>query len=230
MATPLTPDAFLKALKAEGVQVVEHSGWRTHNRNHVGAWGPVNGVMLHHTAGTSSVTFCLEGTRELPGPLCVGVIGKDGRFHLVGYGRTNHAGSGSSAVLDAVIGEDPLPKPGPDAVDGNARFYGFEIENRGDGKDPYPSAQLDAVARVAAAICRAHRWTEASVIGHKEWTRRKIDPSFSMPDMRARIGDRLGGKPKPPSKPSATVEQRLAALEKTVRDQGARLAALEKRA
>ena len=31
------------------------------------------------------------------------------------------------------------------AVDGKARFYGFECVNRGDGKDPWPAAQLDAM-------------------------------------------------------------------------------------
>ncbi|MBR7679255.1 N-acetylmuramoyl-L-alanine amidase, partial [Streptomyces daliensis] len=77
-------------------------------------------------------------------------------------------------------------------------FYGFEIENRGDGRDPYPTAQLDAVERLSAALCRAHGWSAASVIGHKEWTRRKIDPSFSMPGMRDRIGARIGTAPSTP--------------------------------
>ncbi|MDQ0992022.1 peptidoglycan-binding protein [Streptomyces sp. V3I7] len=197
MATPLTADAFTRALRGEGVHFVEHGTWKTHNRNHMGPWGPVHGVMLHHTAGTSSLTLCRDGTAALPGPLCTGLIAKDGTVHLVGYGRTNHAGSGSTAVLDAVVAERTPPPPGPDAVDGNARFYGFEIENLGNGRDPYPAAQLAAAERVSAAICRAHGWSAASVIGHKEWTRRKIDPSFSMPGMRTRIEARLGVKPVP---------------------------------
>lgn len=56
MATPLTPDALVRALRAEGVVVREHGAWRTHNRNHKGPWGPVNGVMLHHTAATSTAS------------------------------------------------------------------------------------------------------------------------------------------------------------------------------
>ncbi|MFJ9176748.1 peptidoglycan-binding protein [Streptomyces sp. NPDC102360] len=123
--------------------------------------------------------------------------------HLVGHGRTNHAGSGSSAVYAAVRAERALPSPpGPDAVDGNTHFYGFEIENLGNGRDPYPSAQLAAVERLSAALCRAHGWTAASVIGHKEWTRRKIDPSFSMSGMRTRIGTRLGTLPVPAPPPA----------------------------
>ncbi|MGA5507587.1 peptidoglycan-binding protein [Streptomyces umbrinus] len=198
MATPLTADALARALRGEGVALSEHSNWRTHNRNHKGPWGPVHGVMLHHTAGTDSLRLCRDGTAALPGPLCVGLITKDGTLHLLGYGRTNHAGSGSTAVLDAVRAEkSPLPAPGPDAVDGNARFYGFEIENLGNGRDPYPAAQLAAVERLSAAVCRAHGWSAASVIAHKEWTRRKIDPSFPMAVMRARIDALLGDKPAP---------------------------------
>lgn len=196
MATPLTADAFARALRGEGVAVSEHANWRTHNRNHQGAWGPVHGVMLHHTAGTDSLRLCRDGTAALPGPLCIGLIAKDGTVHLLGYGRTNHAGSGSAAVLEAVRAEkSPLPAPGPDTVDGNARFYGFEIENLGNGRDPYPSAQLAAAERLSAAVCRAHGWSAASVVAHKEWTRRKIDPSFSMDGTRARVAARLGLKP-----------------------------------
>ncbi|MFF3643089.1 peptidoglycan-binding protein [Streptomyces sp. NPDC002564] len=196
MATPLTPDALVRALRGEGVRTREHGDWRTHNRNHMGPWGPVHGVMLHHTAGRDSLALCRRGMPDLPGPLCIGLITKDGTLHLVGYGRTNHAGSGSTAVLDAVRTAKSLPsRPGPDAVDGNARFYGFEIENLGTGHDPYPAAQLDTVERLSAALCRAHGWTGASVIAHKEWTRRKIDPSFSMPVMRGRVARRLGSAP-----------------------------------
>ncbi|UXY28838.1 peptidoglycan-binding protein [Streptomyces sp. HUAS TT20] len=202
MATPLTPDALVRALRAKGVVVREHGNWRTHNRNHKGPWGPVHGVMLHHTAGSDSLRLCLEGTPTLPGPLCAGLVAKDGTVHLVGWGRTNHAGSGSAAVLAAVVAErTPPPAPGPDAVDGNAHFYGFEIENLGTGHDPYPPAQLDAVERLSAALCRAHGWSAASVIGHREWTRRKIDPSFPMPGMRSRIDARLGPRPTPDATP-----------------------------
>ncbi|MFT9821241.1 hypothetical protein, partial [Lysinibacillus sp. NPDC056185] len=75
MATPLTAATFLAALRAEGVTVVEVGAWRTHNRNHMGAWGPVNGVVIHHTVtkGTAStVGMCRDGYTDLPGPLCHG--------------------------------------------------------------------------------------------------------------------------------------------------------------
>ncbi|WP_063762071.1 MULTISPECIES: N-acetylmuramoyl-L-alanine amidase [Streptomyces] len=201
MAAPLSADQFLAALRSEGVRVKEYAGWRTYNRNHKGPWGPVHGVMLHHTAGTNSLRTCIEGqSAEVPGPLCIGLIDKSGLVHLIGYGRTNHAGKGSSAVLAAAKADAAPPaRPGPDELDGNPHFYGFEIENRGDGTDPYPTAQLDASERVSAAICRAHAWTANSAIGHGEWTRRKVDPSFSMAGMRDRIARRLRGTTTPPT-------------------------------
>ncbi|MEU7279655.1 N-acetylmuramoyl-L-alanine amidase [Streptomyces sp. NPDC045431] len=195
MATPLSANSFLDALRDEGLTVVEVGGWRTHNRNHKGPWGPVHGVMLHHTAskgGEQTVRVCREGRPGLPGPLCHGVITKDGRVHLVGYGRANHAGKGDDDVLRAVIAERPLPRDNEGNRDGNRYFYGFECENLGDGEDPWPAVQLEAIEKAAAAICRRHGWSARSVIGHKEWQPGKIDPrGFSMNTMRTRIQERL---------------------------------------
>ncbi|MGS2586212.1 peptidoglycan-binding protein [Streptomyces hebeiensis] len=202
MATPLTADKLLRALRDEGLEVVEHRSWRTHNRNHKGVWGPVNGVMIHHTvsSGTrSSVELCYNGHSTLPGPLCHGVIAKDGSVHLVGNGRANHAGLGDDDVLRAVINESALPADNEANTDGNRHFYGFECVNLGDGKDPWPTAQLLAIEKAAAAVCRAHGWTQRSVIGHKEWQPGKIDPrGFTMDSMRARIAGRLGRRPDGP--------------------------------
>ncbi|MFE4679178.1 N-acetylmuramoyl-L-alanine amidase, partial [Streptomyces sp. NPDC056723] len=75
MAAPLSAAQFIAALRAEGVKVVEVGNWRTHNRNSKGAWGPVHGVMIHHTVtkGTAAtVKLCRDGRSDLPGPLCHG--------------------------------------------------------------------------------------------------------------------------------------------------------------
>lgn len=196
MSSPMSASAFLAALKKEGLTVVEVGDWRSHNRNHKGPWGPVNGVMIHHsvTKGTdATVKMCRDGHPDLPGPLCHGVIAKDGRVHLVGYGRTNHAGMGDDDVLRAVVAEKKrLPHDNEANTDGNRHFYGFECENLGDGEDPWPDAQLEAIEKVSAAICRHHGWTARSVIGHREWQPGKVDPKgFAMGDMRDRIHDRL---------------------------------------
>jgi hypothetical protein len=199
MATPLTAGKLLKALRDEGLVVHEVREWRTHNRNAQGAWGPLNGVMIHHTVteGTAgSVDLCYDGHASLPGPLCHGVIDKKGEIHLVGNGRANHAGRGDGDVLRAVVNEAELPPDNAADTDGNPHFYGFECINLGDGEDPWPEEQKVAIEKVSAAICRAHGWNERSVIGHKEWQPGKVDPrGFTMDSMRARIKKRLAKEP-----------------------------------
>jgi hypothetical protein len=220
MSEPLSADRLLRALRDEGVTVVEEPGWRTHNRNARGPWGPVHGVMIHHTVtrGTAnSVRIVRDGYSGLPGPLCHGMIAKSGAVHLIGWGRTNHGGLGDPDVLRAVIAERPLPADDQATVDGNRHFYGFECVNAGDGEDPWPDAQLLAIERASAALCRAHGWGALSVLGHLEWQPGKPDPrGFTMPSMRDRIAARLGqavpSKPLPtPSRPVVDLSRLVAA-------------------
>ncbi|WP_326764343.1 N-acetylmuramoyl-L-alanine amidase [Streptomyces sp. NBC_01591] len=232
MANPLSAAAVLAALRAEGVRVVEVGNWRTHNRNSKGPWGPVNGSIVHHTVakGTAAtVRIARDGYADLPGPLCHGMIAKDGRVHLVGWGRTNHAGGGDPKVLEQVTAESYGARPTPptrgnsNGIDGNARYYGWECENLGDGKDPWPKAQYDAIVRVQAALCRAHGWSAKSVIGHLEWSSDKVDPrGFSMSQLRADVAERLKHPaswppgqttPTPPKEtPMSTTDDRVKAL------------------
>lgn len=198
MATPLTADQIVQRLKAEGVTLREKTGWRTHNRNSSSRpWGPVNGITIHHTAGRDSLALCWSGTSSLPGPLCHTHLAKDGIATMVGHGRTNHAGTFAQNAYDAVVKESSThPRPSAsEPVDGNRHFYGIEIENLGDGKDAYPTVQYQAAVRWAAAICRAHGWSANSVIGHKEGTTRKIDPSFDMDTFRDAVDARLAHDP-----------------------------------
>ncbi|MFD4786604.1 N-acetylmuramoyl-L-alanine amidase [Streptomyces sp. NPDC058459] len=246
MAPPLTAAQILAALRAEGLTVHEVKSWRTHSRAGHGAWGPLNGVMMHHTAGVSGmVDYCYNGNTDLPGPLCHGVIDKKGEVWLVSSGRANHAGGGDPAVLAAVVAENYAVRPpathqhqgSAGAVDGNPHFYGFECVNLGDGKDPWPAAQVQAMVRAGTALCRAHKWGAKSVIGHKEWSDWKSDPAgpaVAMPTLRGYIKAALAAKPgtwtltpaKPPAPPTPTpprtTEQRLTDIEK-------RLTALEKK-
>lgn len=208
MSTPMSAATFMAALKAEGVDVVEVGDWEHHNRNSKGPWGPVNGVVIHHTVTkgtTNTVNICRDGYSGLPGPLCHGVIAKSGKVYLVGYGRANHAGLGDPDVLAAVIAEREAPTDNEASVDGNRHFYGFECENMGDGKDPWPAAQLEAIERVSAAICRKHGWGELSIIGHLEWQPGKSDPrGFTMDSMRNRVRARLAADPTKPTPPPST--------------------------
>jgi hypothetical protein len=215
MASALAADRLLAALRAEGVRVVEYRDWRTHRRPATaGTFGEINGVMIHHTvtSGTaSSVELCYNGHSSLPGPLCHGVIAKDGTVYLISNGRANHAGLGDDDVLRAVQNEDydrdQLLVPNEANTDGNRHFYGFECINLGDGKDPWPEAQRDAIVRASAAILRAYGgpaqgWTARSVIGHKEWQPGKVDPrtgtggvDVSPPVLRRLVDERLAHPP-----------------------------------
>lgn len=201
MAFPVSPTKALKAFKKEGIKVEPFGDWSKHNRQGHGPWGPVHGVMLHHTAtsGTrASLQACYDGRPGLPGPLCHGVIDKDGTLYLTGWGRCNHAGLGDAGVLRAVIREAPLPKKQFTTVDGNSRFYGFECINLGNGKDPWPEVQIEAMVRASAALCRLHKWGAngaTSVISHEEWQVGKIDPRGpgfpGMREIRSRVAKRL---------------------------------------
>jgi len=198
MATPLTADRMLAALHAEGLAVHEHAGWRTHGRDDETGktFGPVIGVLIHHTAGHGDREVCFNGRPDLPGPLCHAWLGKTDGLWLLGNGRTNHAGSVDLDVLNALRGEvSPLPVDDQANADGNDVLYGLEIENLGDGDDPYPAVQYDEAVRWAAAICRVHGWSEKSVAGHKEVQPGKVDPSFDMDAFRAAVAARLAHTP-----------------------------------
>jgi len=222
MAPPMSAPAFLKALEGEGLIVVQVGDWRDHNRNHKGPWGPVHGVMIHHTVTkgtTATVRIVKDGYAGLPGPLCHGMIAKDGRVHLVGYGRANHAGLGDPDVLAAVIAERSLPADNEASTDGNRHFFGFECENLGDGDDPWPDAQIEAIVRVGTAICRHYGWNERSVIRHLDWQPGKVDPrgpGMDWDNIERRIAKRLGTKPSTtprptPSRPVVDLSQLVAA-------------------
>lgn len=210
MAKPISDNRLVKILKDQGLDIKEFRSWRSHSRNHKGAWGPINGVMVHHTVtkGESSTADILyDGHSSLPGPLCHFGIMKSGKVYLISNGRANHAGLGDDNVLDAVIDERGLPRDNEANTDGNSRFYGLECENLGNGRDPWPEKQLLAIEKVCAAICLEYGWNARSVIGHLEWQPGKIDPrGFSMNHMRDRVQRRIDaikrGDKDPAPKPS----------------------------
>jgi LysM repeat protein len=212
IATPMTASQIKAQLKKWGVPFKEYKNWATHNRNHVGKWGPVNGFMVHHTGSDSTDQRALlyNGISGLPGPLCHFGLAQDGTVHLVGWGRANHAGAGDPDVLNAVINENYGANPPVDnqsSVDGNARFYGVEIWYSGSHK--MTDKQYATLRKLAAAILDFHKWTEKSVIGHGEWgSPGKWDPGISsgkmmnMATVRSDIKATLSGKATAPAKPA----------------------------
>jgi hypothetical protein len=181
-------------LRSVGITVNEAQGWRT--RTASGPFEPV-GVMMHHTVGVG------------PGALADIVahtkanffVDRAGVLTVVAAGRANHAGKGAQRVLDDTrAGIAPTGTAAsrglPDALIGNGHYYGFENENRGDGVQPWPPAQMDTMVKAAAALCRRHGWTANRVVAHKEWTSRKIDPAgFEMSTLRASVATALTPRP-----------------------------------
>jgi hypothetical protein len=180
---------------AAGLPVNEVANWPTRSRP--GSFNPI-GIMMHHTVetGPGSLTSVIKGRTsptKLEGPLANFHVQRDGVLNIVSGGRANHAGTGAQQVLDEVnAGIAPSDTAArrrlPNGPGGNAFFYGFENENRGDGVQPWPEVQLDTMARAAAALCQRHCWSTNRVISHAEWTSRKVDPrGINMNDFRARV-------------------------------------------
>lgn len=228
MATPLTPQEWLVRLHAEGVTTAEHPGWRDHERDAATGktFGPVHGILIHHTAATSSLAVVYGGRPDLPGPLAHAHLAKTGVCTMTSAGRANHAGLAAKNAYDAILAEStvhPKPSKASGTVDGNDSLYGIEIENLGTGRDPYPDVQYQAAVRWATAICRAHGWGADSIAGHKETSvEGKVDPSFDMRLFRAAVDERLehaaswspGTVPPAPKPP--TIEEQITALDRRV--------------
>jgi peptidoglycan hydrolase-like protein with peptidoglycan-binding domain len=182
-----------QVLRAAGLTVREAPGWESRGTT---TFNPV-GVMWHHTAtGTnwtdqSLTNFLVNGRQDLAGPLCHLQLNRDGSYVVIAAGRANHAGSGSW----------------PGITTGNTSFIGIEAANNGVGEE-WPAAQLDAYHRGTAAIVKHINGSVDNVIGHKEWTKRKIDPrGIDMDNARSRVAQLLT-EPGGPQAPSAPVAPR----------------------
>lgn len=177
---PISASRYLEIMRAEGLDVSGYGNWRTHGRQEATGktFGPVNGVVIHHTAGRNSLALCYNGITGLPGPLCHNHLAKNGHHSILSVERANHAGTFAANAHQAVLNESPVhPRPSSsEPIDGNDHYYGLEIENLGDNVDFYPWVQYVAAVKWATAICREQGWNQDSVIGHKEGTTRKIDP------------------------------------------------------
>lgn len=188
MANPLDPNRLVAEWRNRGLDIFENSGWQTHNRDAGRAPFQPNGIMIHHTGGdttnpdlyASKSGVLWVGRPDLPGPLCLAGVGMNARIYMQGFGRTNHAGTGDSSVLNAVINEtvpmDRELRPSKNDVDGNSRFYGFEVMY--SGGHPMSAIGYRAVVLASAIICKLHGWSARSIIGHREWTNTKPDPGY----------------------------------------------------
>lgn len=204
MPTVPTAREFVEALRDWGCDPYPaHDDWATWCRP--GVWQPI-GVIHHHTGGGNTVLtkaisqaamrrMLIEGRPDLKGPLCQAsphmVPGTArARVALVGWGKANHAGRGSSKTASRVKqGAYRGQAPGEDDTDGNPLYLGLEYLHPGRPDVPYPDALIDAGARAGCAFMEAagfprEEWPGRQ-IEHREWTTRKVDRSYA--NLRADI-------------------------------------------
>lgn len=218
MAKPMTAAQWRAQLKKFGQKYRELPTFRNPESGRSSEtgkeFGPVNGGLIHHTAGpddkpnnaddAADSRVINQGRAGLPGPLAHAGATDDGVIELHTTDRANHAGNGDRDVYNAVVSEDYgdyPPRPDRDEVDGNDCLYGLEAYYT--GTKPPKAAQYRAMVNWAAAFCDFHGWSPKSAIGHKEWTRRKIDPyGVDMAKFRRDVAARIRAVNTPPTKKS----------------------------
>lgn len=163
-----------------GLTVVELSGWKTDGH---GPMTDVQTVTCHHTAGSASgdapsLGVVKDGRPDLDGPLAHYVLSRSGIVYVVAAGVCWHTGATR------------------EAWQGNYHSVGIEAEATGTA--PWPPAQIEAYAKLCAALCRAFRLPVSRVLGHKEVCYppgRKSDPNFDMGWFRGLVQNVLNGNP-----------------------------------
>lgn len=170
-------DGLGEDLRRNGIEVSKVKEWRT--RAYPGTFQP-RAVMFHHTASNKTagnapaLGIVTSGRSDLPGPLCQFLVARDGTVFFVASGRANHAGEGG-------------PLKGIPKDSGNAYTIGIECENDGLG-ERWSNKQLNAIAVLCALLLKRMGRTSYHLIGHKEWTTRKIDPAnVDMARFRKRV-------------------------------------------
>lgn len=155
---------------------------------------PVQGVMWHHTVGTCNTSSTAGEIRNArAGGLYNLLVGADAVVYVITEqahgqpepGRAHHAGVGG-------------PWQGVPADQGNGSIIGLSGQCNGAHPLATHPALYQAMVQTTAALCRRYGLIASQVLGHKEWTSRKIDPRDSMAQVRAHVGAALaGGTPQP---------------------------------
>ncbi len=156
-------------LRAAGLNVVEHDGWKTRTARTSAktTWG----VLCHHDAARPSSSrarvtpgMIRDGHSALAGPISQLLITDDCKVHVIAAGTANHAGKGLI--------------PGTLWTDGNARLLGIEVNNSGVGEQ-WSAGLLETYCTTVAACLRHLGLGSDRAIAHKEFAvprGRKIDP------------------------------------------------------
>lgn len=182
--------------RGAGLHVVEVSGWQSRGHGEMDA--DIRTITCHHTAGPTakrdpdpypSLSTVVHGRPGLAGPLAQLGLGRDGTVYVIAAGLCWHAGFSRN-------------------VDFTNRYaIGIEAENAGTKtllgklKDPWPAVQVEAYARLCAALVKAGQdgtlvpgrrlsLDVEDVRGHKETCDppgRKSDPLLDMASLRTAV-------------------------------------------
>lgn len=153
-------------------------GWNSRRIDPYNGQSDFWGVLLHHTAGTNSLGWIVNGNPYAPVRACHFLINRDGTVEVVSGVGAYHAGKGG-----------PWRFPNGPTIPrdlGNRHLYGIEIESLGssskiDGSlEGMSLEQVISTAILSAALLNAMRrgWrslTVSRVIRHRDWTSRKPD-------------------------------------------------------
>ena len=177
-------------LKGLGIEVKAVEGWKGRGLDY--PFDP-DGAFNHHTGSNKksgnvpSLGICTHGRSGIPGPLCQIVLARNGTVFLVAQNRANHAGTGGPWRW--------VPRDS-----GNTFAIGIEWENDGVG-EKYGNRQMEVGVLLNAVLLRRMGRGVRRCGSHKEYTSRKIDPSFDMKRFRKKVKKALAGAPKPKPKP-----------------------------
>lgn len=191
--------ALLVALAVVAISSLVHAKSAGHPRRR-----KVDAVIVHSLGGPD----CQNGKRFFK--------------HIDGDAATWAATFGTLPIVSIhyVIGRDGQIVPGiPEteaashAIGWNQRSIGIELVNNGDGLDPFPAIQLDALVRLIGELQRRHpQITPERVLRHSDVDRtrfpaaafgrpctafrRKLDPGDAFPwdEFRARLTYTDGGQ------------------------------------
>lgn len=192
-----------EVLRAFGVTVKELPGWKNWG---VGDFDDIQGVACHHTAGANTSAQFIARNPMLGNQLSSQIhLGRDGVATMCGAGIAWHFGEAEKPSFPAVLrGYVQRKSNGAwrSYTSANARMISIEAVNAGDGSQPWPQVQMDAYARICAAICWYLGLPVSRVLGHKEGTARKIDPNFDMGKFRAQVQKYVDHPPFTPPKPT----------------------------
>lgn len=158
--------------------VIETDGWKTNVRRSSASYTPV-GILNHHTA--PPVPYPVDKLLKS----CNLNVTPDGVVYVISAGYQWDSGMGDPKVLAAIRANlvPPWPQDRTDSerINGNPWFVDIEVDHAGDGS-PLPEAAHHALLVCDAAICRHEGWDpRIRLLGHREWTRRKIDPRWDTP-------------------------------------------------